>query len=146
MRAKNFNFITKNLRKTIVKRSKLRNEYLHERTNGAKTLYNKQISPWIFCIKIRETILETSTKKLLPTIEHFTDSRTFWKTISPLFSEKAFRRECITIKESNKTITNNEEPAETFNTFFSQIVSNLNLSNNLGDNVTNPNIADPVFC
>ena len=75
-----------------------------------------------------------------------TDNRKFWKTISPLFSEKAFHRECITLKESNKTITNNVELAETFNTFFSKIVPNLNIDSNLGDNITNPNITDPVFC
>ena len=74
-----------------------------------------------------------------------TDNK-FWKTISPLFSEKAFHRECITLKESNKRITNNAELAETFNTFFIQIVPNLNIDSNLGDNITNPNITDPVFC
>ena len=49
------------------------------------------------------------------------------------------------IKESNKT-TNNVELAETFNTFFSKIVPNVNMDNNLGDNITNPSITDPVFC
>ena len=55
-----------------------------------------------------------------------TNTRKFWKTVSSFFSEKAFHRECITLKESNKTIRNNEELAETFNTFFSKIVLNLN--------------------
>ena len=45
------------------------------------------------------------------------------------------------IKESNKTITNNLELAETF-----PIVPNLNKENNLGDNIANPNITDTVFC
>ena len=53
---------------------------------------------------------------------------------------------CITLKESNKTITNNVELVETFNTFFSKIVTSLKIRNNLGDNITNPNITDPVFC
>ena len=75
-----------------------------------------------------------------------TDNRKFWETTIPLFSDKAFHRECITLKESNKTITNNEELAETFSTFFSKIVPNLNIDNNLRDNITNPHITDPVFC
>ena len=75
-----------------------------------------------------------------------TDNKKFWKTISSLFSEKAFHRECITLKEINKAIKNNVELAETFNTFFSKIVANLNIDNNLWDNITNPNITDPVFC
>ena len=33
-----------------------------------------------------------------------------------------------------------------FNTFFSKIVPNLKIDNNLGDNITNPHITDPVFC
>ena len=73
-----------------------------------------------------------------------TDNRKFWKTVSPLFSEEASKH--ITLKENNKTIANNEELAETFNTFFSKIVPNLNIGNNLGDNITNPHITDPVFC
>ena len=73
------------------------------------------------------------------------DNRKFWKTISLLFS--AFHRERITIKESNKTITNNEELTETFNNIFiSKIVPYLNIGNNLGNNITKPHITDPVFC
>ena len=43
-----------------MKRSKLRNKYLRERTSEAKCLYNKQKNFWgVFCVKIRETISET---------------------------------------------------------------------------------------
>lgn len=42
LRAKNSNLKTKNLRKAIMKRSKLRNKYLCERTDEAKSLYKKQ--------------------------------------------------------------------------------------------------------
>ena len=61
-------------------------------------------------------------------------------------SQKTSHRECITLKESNKAITNNEERAETFNTFFRNIVPNLNIDSNLGDDITNPNMTDPIFC
>ena len=75
-----------------------------------------------------------------------TANKNFWKTISPIFSKKSFHRECITIKESNKAVTNIAELAETFNLFFSKIIPNLNIDSNLGDNITNPSITDPVFC
>ena len=42
MQANNCNFVTKNLRKAITKRSKVRNKYLRERTNEEKSLYNKK--------------------------------------------------------------------------------------------------------
>ena len=70
--------------------------------------------------------------------EIVTDERKLWETISHLFSKKAFHRECATLKESTETITNNEELAETFNTYFSKIVPNFNIDNNLGDNKTSP--------
>ena len=50
---------------------------------------------------------------------------------------KASHRECITLKESNKKIENNEELAKMFNTFFSKIVPSLNIDNNLRNNITN---------
>ena len=124
-----------------MKRSKLRNKYLRERTNEAKSLYIKQRNICVSFLRInKRDYFGNLNNKIV------TDNRKFWKTISPLFSEKAFHRECITLKESNKTITNNVELAKTFNTFFSKIVPNLNKDNNLGDNITNPNITDPVFC
>ena len=86
------------------------------------------------------SILRKNKSDYFGNINHkiFTNKRKFWKTINPLFFEKAFHRECITLKESKKTIANNEKLAETYNTFFSKIVPNLILDNNLGDNTTNP--------
>ena len=60
-------------------------------------------------------------------------------------SSISVQSKCITLKESNKTITNNLELAETFNTFFSKILPSFNIDNNLGDNINNPNITDLVF-
>ena len=122
-----------------MKRSKLRNKYLRERTNEAKSLYNKQRN---LCVSILRKNKRDDFDNLNNKI--VTDNRKFWKAISPLFSKKALKD--ITLKESNKTITNNAELAETFNTFFSKIVPNLNIDSNLGNNITNANITDPVFC
>ena len=124
-----------------MKRSRPRNKYLRERTNEAKSLFNKQRN---LCV----SVLRKNKRGYFGNLNNkiVTDNRKLWKTISRLSSEKAFHRECITLKESNKTITNNVELAETFNTFFSKIVPNLNIDNNLGDNITNPNINNSVFC
>ena len=96
-----------------MKRSKLRYIYLHERTKEAKRLYNKQRNP---CV----SILRKNKKDCFGNLNNkiVTDNRNFFKAIISLFSKKTFPKECITLKESNKTIKNNEELAETFNTFF----------------------------
>ena len=95
-----------------MKKSKLGNRYLRERTNEKKSLCNEQRN---LCV----SILRKNKRDYFGNLHNkiVTNNRNFWKTISPLFSEKAFHRECITLKESSKTITNNEKLAETFNTF-----------------------------
>ena len=37
------------------------------------------------------------------------DNRKVWKTVGPLFSEKAFHKESIILNNNNKTVSNNEE-------------------------------------
>ena len=73
------------------------------------------------------------------------DNRKFWQTIRLLFSEKAFRKETITLKDSNRTITSNHELAETFNTFFSNTTHNLKIDSDLGEITEDLNIFDPVL-
>ena len=98
IRANNSKFRTKNLRKATMKRSKLRNKYLRERTNEAKSFYNKQRNLCVsILIKNKREFFGNLNNKIV------TDNRKFWKTISPLFSEKTFHRERITLKESNRT-------------------------------------------
>ena len=73
------------------------------------------------------------------------DNRKFWKTVGPLFSEKAFHKESITLINSNKTISNNEELAETFNKHFSKLVESLDIDKTLASNIASSDIIDPVF-
>ena len=73
------------------------------------------------------------------------DNRKFWQTISPLFSEKALRKETIILKDNNRTTTNNHKLAETFSTFFSNITQNLKIDRNLVKITENLNTSDPVL-
>ena len=54
-----------------------------------------------------------------------TDNKKFWRTVRPLFSEKDFCSQQITLLVEDKIISSDKEVAETFNTFFSQAVENL---------------------
>ena len=64
-----------------MKRSKLRNKYLRERTNEAKSLYNKQRN---LCVSILRKIKRDYFGNLNKIV---TDNKKFWKT-SVLFSPK----------------------------------------------------------
>ena len=90
---------TKNLRKAIMKRSKLRNKYLRVRVNAAISLYNKQRNLCVSTLrKNKRNYFGNLNNKIV------TDNDKFWKTESPLFSEKAFHRECKTFKKVIKQL------------------------------------------
>ena len=72
-------------------------------------------------------------------------NRKFWKTVGPLFLEKAYHKESIILNNKNKTSSNNEELAETFNKHLSKIVKNLDIDETLASNIANSDITDPVF-
>ena len=46
------------------------------------------------------------------------DNRKFWKTVNPLFLEKSYSKESITLINKDGLITENEDLAKTFNNFF----------------------------
>ena len=73
------------------------------------------------------------------------DNRKVWQTVSPLFSEKAFRKETILLKDNNRTKANNRELAETFKPFFINITQNLKIDSNLVEITENLSTSDPVL-
>ena len=108
--------MTEELRTAIMQRSELKQKFLKERTNDSKHLCNRQIN---LCVSLLRKTKRGDFKQLNNKV--ISDNKKFWQTISPLFSEKAFRKETIILKDSNRSITKNHELAETFNTFFSNI-------------------------
>ena len=84
--------MTKRLRKAIMLRSKFRNSFLKEKTEESKSLYNKQRNICVILLhKTKRNYYAQLDNKIV------TDNRKFWKVVSPLFSEKAFLKESITI-------------------------------------------------
>ena len=54
-----------------------------------------------------------------------TDNKKFWKTVKPFLSNKTLKSLSITLVEKDEIIREETVIAETFNTFFTNIVSNL---------------------
>ena len=92
-------------------------------------------------------MLRKNKRRFFGKLDHrvVSDIRIFWKTVGPLFSEKAFHKESITLNNNNKTISNNEELAETFNKHFSKLVESLAIDKTLAGNTASSDITDPVF-
>ena len=71
------------------------------------------------------------------------DDKRFWKTVKPMFSDKHFSNNKITLIESNEIIfTEKKDVAETFNTFFANAVRNLNIKGYETHYCTNPKLDD----
>ena len=60
----------------------------------------------------------------------FTDNKNFWNTVKPLFSKSTGGSRKITLVENEEVISDDHEIAETFNTFFDEAVSSLDIKIN----------------
>ena len=115
-------FITKDLSKAIMKRSRLRNSSLKNRTEQNKTLYTKQRN---YCV----SLLKKSKKKYFANLNEkdILDNKLFWKTIKPSFSDKIMTSDRINLSGKGELVKTELETAEVLNKFFSNIVNNLEI-------------------
>ena len=71
-------------------------------------------------------------------------NKTFWKTIKPNFTDKGINNDNITLAENEETVSDNKKLSETLNNFFSEVVTNLNLSQYDNPTVNVEDIENPV--
>ena len=132
-------FMTKELRKSIMKRSNLKNRFNKLKTEENRLKYNKQRNK---CTLILRKAKKNYFNNLNPAL--ITDNKKFWKIVKPLFSEKHFHRESIMLIEDDKIIEDNKQISEIFNNFFTNAVKNLNIQ--IDQNINNvEDIKDPIL-
>ena len=83
LRANQGIFMTKDLHKTIMKRSRLRNKFLPDRTDISREEYKKQRN---LCVSLLKQAKKDHFANL--DIKSVTDNKKFWQTVKPLFSNK----------------------------------------------------------
>ena len=99
-------FMSKTLRKAIMKRSKLRNTFNKKRSSENWRSYKRQRN-------ICSNILKSTKKTLFETlhINEITDNRKFWKTVKPCFNDKCKTTNNIILTEKMKrSITTKKFP------------------------------------
>ena len=108
-----------------MKRTRLRNKYRKNRTEANRLSYTKQRN---LCVNLLKKVKASYFEKLQPSsISSICDNKKFWKAVKPLFSEKAMSTDSITLIENNAIVTEDNQVAEIFNSFFSNAVKNLNI-------------------
>ena len=127
LRHNNNAFMTKELRKEIMLRSKLKNKFNKERNHISWCNYKRQRNR---CL----SILRKTKKEYFNSfnIKQVSDNKLFWKSVKPFFSDKASNFSKITLVEENNIISDEEEIANIMNNYFINITKTLNLKKQLG--------------
>ena len=119
-----FHCMSKELRKAITYRNKLRNKYYKSRLNHDLSLYKTQKN-------LVNEIKKTAIKKYFEEkCKEGTRNKDFWKAVKPLFSKYRTKSDSIPLCENNKIITDDQTVCNIFNSFFKNIGSEIGLQEN----------------
>ena len=128
-------FITKELWREIMKRSRLRNNFLRKKTEETCNLYVKQRNK---CLSLLEKAKQEYYQNLDE--KNVIDNKQFCKTVKPLLSDKSISREKINLTGNENMFTSESQTAETLNNFFFNIIKKLNISKFNSNNSVTKNI------
>ena len=125
LRANEKDFMTKELRKAIMKRSYLENRKFELGTVEAIQAFKKQRN---YCNRLRKRTRKDYYNNL--DLKKITDNTKFWDIMCPLFSDKGGVRDRIVLVENNEIISGSVEVAETFNNYFAGSADSLGITEN----------------
>ena len=138
IRANHVPYMTKNLRKAIMKRSQLENKYISNSTVENRNKYKKHKN---FCSKLYKKERKKFYSQL--DIKNITVNKLFWKTMKPFLSEKCTYASKISLVHNDNVISDDQELADTFNNFFEHTVDNLGIQEYQSDhNIDISSISD----
>ena len=115
-------FMTKSLRKAIMLRSKLKNNFNKQRSDGNWDNYKKQRN---FCVKLLHQTKEKYFSDI--NVKSISDNKKFWKTIKPFFSNKGLNTNNMMLVEDNEIVREEEIIANIMNNYFTNITTLLKL-------------------
>ena len=127
-------FMTKELHKAIMKRSRLRNKFRKTKSITDRKNHNVQRN---YCKKLSRSTKKSYFNNL--DISKFNDNRSFWKTILPLFTTKSSKSDKINLNEEGKNVSDNAELFRIFNNYFSEVISNLKIPSLINNSAVDSN-------
>ena len=116
-------FFDKELSKGIVTRTKLRNNFLQNKSEENRKLYAKQRN---FCISLLRKVKKRNYGSLYE--KSVIDNKLLWKAVSPFLSDKIVGKNKIHLTENVELIKPDLETAEILNDSFSNIAQNLDIT------------------
>ena len=121
LRHNNNAFMTKELRKKIMLRSKHKNKFNRERNH---------ISWCNHCLSILRKTKKEYFNSL--NIKQVSENKLFWKSVKPFFNDKGSNSSKITLVEENNFISDEEQIVNIMNNYFINVTKTLNLKKQVG--------------
>ena len=125
VRANQKPYVTKRLRKAIMKRSNLENKFYKYSSEVNRITFKKQKN---YCNRFYKRERRNYYSKLK--LNNITDNKKFWNVMKPLISNKGGVEDNIVLVKDEKIISKDTEVAQTFNDFFTNAVSSLDIIEN----------------
>ena len=125
LRANHALYVSKSMRKAIMRRSYLKNVYFKKRTDKSLRAYKKQKN---YFSRLYKKERKKFFKKLNPSFVN--DNTLFWETIKPFFSNKGSSGSNIKLVEKDEILQGDIKIAEELNMFFKNVVSALYVNEN----------------
>ena len=122
MHLNNNPFMTKDLRKQIMVRSKLRNIFNKNRNYENWRKYKRQRN---LCLNLSRKTKKSFYKHLDE--KEVSDNKVFWKNVKPFFSDKGVNSSKITLVAKNSIVVDKNKIANIMNNYFINITKTLNL-------------------
>ena len=110
--------MTKSLRKTIILRSRLRNNFNKQSSDEKWDKYKKQRTYFV-------KLLRQTKEKYFSDAKSISENQKFWKTIKPFFSNKGLNTNKMILVEDNEIVLEKEIMASIMNNYFINITTHL---------------------
>ena len=133
-------FMTKDLSKEMMTRSRLRNKYLKDKTEENRLLYTQQRNKCVSLLRKAKINYYGNSN-----VNEITDNKKFWKTVKPFLSDKSKTSDKIHFNENGELLNSESERAEVLNNFFSNIVKDLKIPEYEKLDRSFENVEDPVL-
>ena len=121
-------------------RSKRRNIFLKLKSGENRLAYARRLN---YCVKLLRQKKQQYFNNLSPS--SITNNKFFWKTVSRLFTENVPKNPKIIFAERNEILIDDTKIAQTFNTFFKNIIDTLNTKRDKSILCDTGNETDPLM-
>ena len=122
VRANESPFMTKQLRKLIMDRSRCKNSYYENKTVNNWEKYRKLRNVCVKATKKAKTKYFTNLN-----MQMINDNKRFWKIMKPLFSDKICKNQKVVLVEKDEMIRDNKQNAGIMNSYLINVAKNLDI-------------------